>query len=203
MGDEPKSDFLAAEEIKKILHGRQRPEQERIIRWVSESLELAGAAPSLRPEPTTAAARHSPSEPVVGHHHDTRAVARDMRSFVQEKHPKNDVQFVAVAAYFHRFIAPTDERKDSITSADLQDAARLAPRAVFKNPSTTLNNAVQQGYMDRAGRGAYRLNAVGENLVSMTLPGAASGGRGGANTKLRKPSPASRRRIASKRGASG
>lgn len=37
----PKSDFLAAEEIKGILHGRERPEQERIIRWVNESLNLA------------------------------------------------------------------------------------------------------------------------------------------------------------------
>jgi hypothetical protein len=37
MTDEAKSDFLAAEEIKKILHGRPKAEQERIVRWVSES----------------------------------------------------------------------------------------------------------------------------------------------------------------------
>jgi hypothetical protein len=35
-----KSDFMAAEEIKAILNGRDKNEQERIIRWVSESLGL-------------------------------------------------------------------------------------------------------------------------------------------------------------------
>src|SRR5438093_10115480 len=35
-----KSDFMAAEEIKAILQGREKAEQERIIRWVTESLSL-------------------------------------------------------------------------------------------------------------------------------------------------------------------
>src|ERR1019366_321043 len=35
-----KSDFIAAEEIKGILHDRQKAEQERIMRWVNESLGL-------------------------------------------------------------------------------------------------------------------------------------------------------------------
>ena len=39
----------------------------------------------------------------------------------------------------------------------------------------TLNNAVNQGYMDRVARGQYKVNAVGENLVSMTLPDAGGG----------------------------
>ncbi len=52
-----KSDFLAAEEIKGILDGREKTEQERIIRWVSESLDLAIGARSGR----------------TGHGHDTPA----------------------------------------------------------------------------------------------------------------------------------
>jgi hypothetical protein len=95
---------------------------------------------------------------------------------VQEKLPKSDIQFVAVVAYYYRFVSPEGDRKDAITSEDLQTAARLAQRAVFSAPSVTLNNSVQQGYMDRAARGTYRVNAVGENLVSMTLPGAGADG---------------------------
>jgi hypothetical protein len=33
------------------------------------------------------------------------------------------------------------------------------------------NNALNQGYFDRAERGEFKLNAVGENLVAMALPG--------------------------------
>lgn len=178
MADDPKSDFLAAEEIKKILHGREKAEQERIVRWVSESLELSGGAVKPKPEHS-----HSGLHIPIGSTEETRKPdgqhnVKDIRSFVQEKKPKNDVQFVALAAYYYRFVAPPADRKDIITTADLQNAARLAPRAVFKAPSTTLNNAVQQGYMDSAGRGTYRLNAVGENLVSMTLPSAGANASG-------------------------
>ena len=177
----PKSDFLAAEDIKVILRGREKAEQERIVRWVSESLELSGAAVRPRPEhshttphPPQATESANPSQADTGR-------TKDIRSFVQQKQPKNDIQFVAVVAYYYRFVSPEGDRKDALTSEDLQTAARLAQRAVFKTPSVTLNNAVQQGYMDRAGRGAYRVNAVGENLVSMTLPGA--GGEGTSKKK--------------------
>lgn len=164
-----KSDFLAAEEIKGILNGREKTEQERIIRWVSESLELSISGRGARAHPPDAhAAVVVP--PTVGDA-DRSSRAKDMRSWVGEKQPKSDTQFAAVVAYFFRFIATDTERKDSITSEDLQTAARLAQWKVFKDPSVPLNNAIKQGYVDRVGRGTYRLNAVGENLVAMTLPG--------------------------------
>ncbi|MBX3229220.1 MAG: hypothetical protein KIT84_18640 [Labilithrix sp.] len=189
MSEDAKSDFMAAEEIKKILHGRQKAEQERIVRWVSESLELAGAAVKPKVEhahpgvhvPATLA--DTPSRP-----RDGEAGPKDFRSFFQEKQPKNDVQFVAVAAYYHRFMAPAADRKEAISSADLQDAARLAPWTVFAKPSKTLGNAVRQGYMNGSGRGTYRLNAVGENLVSMTLPGTATTGSTKGGRGKRRPS---------------
>lgn len=167
-----KSDFLAAEEIKGILRGRERGEQERIMRWVSESLEL----PVSHARPRLGAAGGLPeAHPQVGQvaSQDERPRPKDIRSFVAEKQPKSDIHFVTVVAYYHRFIAPEEARKEAITSDDLQAAARLAGHPVFKAPSVTLNNAVQQGYIDRPARGEYRLNAVGENLVAMTLPGAA------------------------------
>jgi len=40
------------------------------------------------------------------------------------------------------------------------------------NPTSTLNNALRSGYLDKGSkRGTFRINAVGENLVAMTLPG--------------------------------
>lgn len=186
-----KSDFLAAEEIKGILRGRDKGEQERIIRWVSESLDLT-IGPS-KAKPDHAPAHHPSPTPPVGsaptRHPASADRAKDIRSFVQEKQPKSDVQFVVVVAYYYSFMAPGSERKEAITSDDLQTAARLAQRSVFKTPSQPLNNSVGMGYMDRAGRGEYRLNAVGENLVAMTLPGTGTGGENGRRpAKKRKTS---------------
>lgn len=170
-----KSDFLVAEAMKEMLQGREKAEQERILRWVSESLDLS-ISPSRPTREHTQHLSHppmsQPNEPAPSHSTGTGLMAKDIRSFVQEKQPKSDVQFVAVIAYYYQFIVPEVDRKAAITSDDLQTAARQAQYPVFKTPSITLNNAVQQGYVDRAARGAYRLNAVGENLVAMTLPGA-------------------------------
>jgi len=49
-----------------------------------------------------------------------------------------------------------------------------------------LNNAVALGYLDRAGRGEFKLNAVGENLVAMTLPGSGADANGGKPRRSRR-----------------
>jgi hypothetical protein len=185
-------DFEAAQEIKTILDGRDTIEQERILRWVGESLGLAPAPPGgVAPPP--AAADAAPSKHAV---HPTAAPQRprDIKTFVDEKQPKSDQQFAAVVAYFYRFETGEADRKDVITSADLQNGARHVGRARFKQPSVTLNNTVNQGYLDRVDRGSFKINAVGENLVAMALPGSADGG-----ISMRKPrskKPAKRQRKA-------
>jgi hypothetical protein len=171
-----KSDFMAAEEIKAILTGRDQTEQERIIRWVNESLgllalpkrgDMAGVLPSSLPPVSAKTGVETSSAPA-------HSVKKDIRSFVDEKQPKNDVQFAVVAAYFYRFAATESERKDTITSHDLDNAARQARGYGFKKSVQTLSNARNLGYFDSAGRGEFKLNAVGENLVAMTLPGTAA-----------------------------
>jgi hypothetical protein len=168
-----KSDFMAAEEIKAILSGRDQTEQERIIRWVNESLGLSAASTVIANTALpSATAPQVPSVPSVKtHSHPTTAEKKDIRSFVDEKKPKNDVQFAAVAAYFYRFSAPEVERKDTIIAKDLDNAGRQARGYAFKKSLQTLSNARTLGYFDSAGRGEFKLNAVGENLVAMALPG--------------------------------
>lgn len=192
---ERKSDFMAAEEIKAILTGREVAEQERIIRWVGESLGLSlhlrHKATHTHPEETGPESAGDVDETST----DLPAAAgrpKDIRSFVQEKQPKSDVQFAAAVAYYHRFIAVS--RKDAITTEDLQEGARHSSRAVFKTPSVTLNNAVQQGYLDRGARGEYRLNAVGENLIAMTLPGASDPAKAKSGTRTRAASSGAKRK---------
>jgi hypothetical protein len=184
-----KSDFKAAEEIKSILHGREKNEQERIMRWVSESIGIA-TVPTIAAQVTSPPASSTtlPSQPVVG------GQRKDIKSFVTTKAPQSDVQFAAVVAYFHRFEAPQGERKEVIVPNDLQDAGRQARGFGFKKPLATLNNAVALGYFDRAGRGEFKLNAVGENLVAMVLPGTDSSGKQVARRKTKRSTKARSKR---------
>ena len=187
-----KSDFMAAEELKAILQGRDKTEQERIIRWVAESLGLPGTPqPATSLAPTAASGSAAPAPPLGPPVSGGRS--KDIKTFVGEKNPKSDIQFAAVAAYFYRFEAAPADRKDAITAKDLQESGRQARGCGFTKPIATLSNALKQGYFDRAGRGEFRLNAVGENLVAMTLPG---GGVEVAGT----PRSRSRRKQRNKRG---
>jgi hypothetical protein len=94
-----------------------------------------------------------------------------IRDFVNSKSPTKDTHFVATVAYYYQFLAPDGERKDFISSADLQEACRLVSRKRLTHPGQTLRNAHTGGLMDKGSAlGQYTLSTVGENLVAMTLP---------------------------------
>jgi len=139
-------------------------DQQRILRWAIEKLGVSvsvGTGYTLSthqtPSPSVAVAA-----PVGG---------KDIKTFMAEKKPRNDVQFAAAAAYYYRFEAPVSERKEAINQADLQEATRKAGRERFANPLKTLSNAHTLGMLDKGGeKGTYAINSVGENLVAMTLP---------------------------------
>ena len=102
----------------------------------------------------------------------------DMRTFFQEKKPSSDIEATAVVAYYYKYLASPDRRKDAIDSATLQDAFRLAGRPLPSKTAYTLANARGAGYLDATGEtGLYRLNPVGFNLVEHTL------GKGQIKTK--------------------
>src|SRR5574341_693062 len=172
----PASDFDAAKAIVEQLKGIEKERQHRILRWVAESLDLSlhvklpGTHESHATPDRSTTAEASIQMPTVDARHQTG----DIKSFVEAKKPKSDMQFAAVVAYYYRFETRPEEKRETITAEVLQDAARLAGRDRLKKPHLTLNNAKNQGYLDSAGRGAFRINSVGENLVAMTLPG--SGG---------------------------
>ncbi|OLC32831.1 MAG: hypothetical protein AUH28_11710 [Acidobacteria bacterium 13_1_40CM_56_16] len=164
-----KNDFDIAKNLFAQLDGLDTDRQHRILRWVAESL---GIALHVKNPSSPATIVESPSgdiggtaPPVAGEYRVT-----DIKSFVDSKNPKSDVQFAAVVTYYYRFEAPHVARKETITSEILQDSTRLTGRKRLAKPLKTLNNAKTLGYLDSAGRGAFRINTVGENLVAMTLP---------------------------------
>lgn len=195
------NDFDAAKAISDLLKDMEKERQQRVLRWVAESLDIAlhvrtgaqheGVGSSATAE--VIAPTSPPAYPFAGE-------VVDIKRFVESKDPKSDVQFATTVAYYYRFEAPVDERQDAISAEILQNAARLAGRARFGNPLATLNNAKKQGYLDAVDRGSFRINSVGENLVAMTLPGSAISAKPKGKTKTRakpkaKPKPTNRPKV--------
>lgn len=157
-------DFEAVRAVVEALKPFAADDQRRILRWAQEKLGLtsfAGSVPTVSAAATALSAEERPVPP---------GRSRDIRSFLDGKKPSNDVQFAAAVAYYHAFEAA--EHKLEISPSDLLEAARLSGRFRLKRPITTLHNAVQRGYLDKGGgRGSFRINTVGENLVAMAMPG--------------------------------
>lgn len=141
-------------------------ERGRIIRWACEKL---GAKDVISNLPEVKDIQRLNTENNVGL--QKQRYSTDIKSFVLEKKPVNDAQFVAVISYYYKFEAPDEIKKDSIVSDDLNEAARLADWTRFTKPANTLNNVYSKsGFLDKVEYGKYKLNTVGENLVAMVLP---------------------------------
>lgn len=164
--DKKPDDLGAVRTIREALEGFSPDEQERILRWARESLGLGTAAThagaSLPPKGEQRSAAS-----VSGH------ILKDVKTFVDEKAPRSDVQLAATIAYYYGFEALEKDRRDEIDATFLRDACRLAGRpGALTHPLKTLNNAHARGLLDRgSARGMFSINSVGENLVGMTLPG--------------------------------
>src|SRR5581483_5086786 len=142
---DPKDDLAAVRTIAEALTGFDPKEQERILRWVREKVGLTVAPPD------TSLPTGSPLVVSMTGHGAPTSSATDLKSFFLDKKPKNDVQFAATVAYYYRFVAPTEHRKDEITANDLQEACRLVGRERFSVPGQTLRNAHNLGLLNKGG----------------------------------------------------
>lgn len=157
-------DLDAVRTIVGALEGFDAKDKQRILRWAQEKLGLAQQSP---PSSSSTATGAPPPTTPAG---EFSGQGSDIKSFVDKKSPSSDTQFAATVAYYYRFEAPAQLRKESIISEDLQEASRQVGRARLAKPAQTLVNAHGQGLLDRGERGAYSINTVGENLVAMALP---------------------------------
>jgi len=164
-------DFDVAKKISELLRHLEGPRQDRILRWVSESLGLEVRDKRQRAGTTEGGDTVRQPDLSDATRQEGSRSETDIRTFVERKKPKSDMQFAAAVAFYYRFEASPSERRESITSEVLQEATRLVGRKRLAKPNMTLVNAKNQGYLDKLGKGEFRINSVGENLVAMTLPG--------------------------------
>jgi hypothetical protein len=162
-----KSDDLeAVRSVADTLQPFANDDRERIIRWAREKLGMTAIVASTAAPRADVAVDSVRGATAVGNQG-----AVDIKKFVNEKAPRSDVHFAATVAYYHQFKAPEIQRKGSITKEDLVEACRQVDRKRPKVPAQVLVNAYHDGLFDRGGKGHYKLNSVGENLVAMALPG--------------------------------
>lgn len=155
-------DFDVAKTIVQALDPFDNKEKEKIIRWVCERLGISQQT----------LVKSIPQQEVIVQttQHQT-GTGKDIKSFLAEKSPKSDNQLAAAVAYYFMFEAPVNERKTGIKADDLQNACRLGGLSRLKRPDQTLINAHNVGVLDKGTeKGTYSINAVGENLVAMTMP---------------------------------
>ena len=142
--------------------------RERVIGFVFHRLgvswsgaPLSGASGRSRTEPTTVSLPLSRSgEPRPS----------DIRSLREQKRPRSAIEMATLVAYYLENLAPLGERKSEFSGSDL---VRYFKQAAFPLPKSSLMTLVHTrnaGYIDGAGRGLYRINPVGHNLVAHALP---------------------------------
>ncbi len=166
-------------------------DRERIIRWAREKLGMTGSVVPAVPQRIDVGADSARDAAAAG----SQGIV-DIKKFVNDRAPRSDVHFAATVAYYHQFKAPENQRKDSITKEDLVEACRQVDRKRPKVPAQVLVNAYHDGLFDRGGKGHYKLNSVGENLVAMALPGESE-----AAKSTRRPKASGRKGIGKKKGA--
>lgn len=111
---------------------------------------------STKPPPVTPPAQHPP--------------ASNVRSLKEEKDPKTAQEMACVVAYYLESLAPPNEKKSDLNKADLDKYFKQAKYPLPSRVSQVLVDAKAAGYLDSAGRGKYKLNPVGHNLVVHSLP---------------------------------
>lgn len=140
----------------------------RILQYATQHLGIsASTATNLTP---SCAERAEPSNSAIQSPVNPQPKVVDIRALRDEKQPKTDIHMAAVVAYYLAELAPDEDRKDTIAAADISKYFKHAGHPLPKVPRFTLQNARNAGYFDSAGSGAFKLNAVGHNLVAHGLP---------------------------------
>ncbi len=94
-----------------------------------------------------------------------------IKDFYQQKHPSSDIQAATLVAFFYSEMAEQQERSAFIDADLLEKGFKACGHTIPENPSQTLRNAKNYGYLDSAGEaGKFKLTPTGYNLVAHSLP---------------------------------
>ena len=160
------TEIEALNSITPVLDALEPDSRTKVMIFLMGRLGTVGTLPTPAPGP----ADQNGSEKVA--REKAKAKVTDIRELRAEKSPKSDVEMATIVAFYLQEEAPPAEHKDTLNKSDVEKYFKQAGHKLPERAEFTLNNAKNAGYLDLVGKGKYRLNPVGYNLVAHNLPGA-------------------------------
>jgi hypothetical protein len=140
--------------------------RQSVIDYVLKRLNLAGIGANL----TTRGALIERIDASIEAERPRVEQPTHIKTLKDEKKPKSAIEMAVLVAYFLSHLAPHSDRKDTISTKDIDTYFKIAGYKLPSRPEFTLGNARNAGYLDSAGRGQYKLNPVGYNLAVHSMP---------------------------------
>jgi hypothetical protein len=164
----------AIDQILEALGSFEERDQRTILSTVCAHLQMypVANAPGAKAEvlrtdtpPTATTQSNSHQLPAPKTRHNV-----DIRTLKDQKKPRSARQMACLVAYYLQEEAPEDERKQAITTADVDKYFKQAGFKLPEKLEQLLADSKRSGYFESASRGAYKLTRVGYNLITHTLP---------------------------------
>ena len=159
-------ELAALSAIMNALQGLDGESIQRVLDYVFSRLSIAAPRGGTHMSLATAGTQSPVEAPVEG----APRKRLNIRDLAAEKRPESSNQMAALVAYYLSEVADEDERKRAINSEDIGKYFKQAGFRLPRAQRSALPNAAAAGYFDAVGRGQYKLNAVGYNLVAHGLP---------------------------------
>jgi hypothetical protein len=166
----------AIDQVITALGAFKAADQQTILKAAYAHLNIsgpAGAAPSEKKlEEVIPVQRTTALPPRAG---EGEYDGMDIKSFKERKNPSSARQMACVVAYFLAEIATGDERKEIITTEDIERYFKQGRYALPTKLEQLLIDCRAAGYFESPARGEYKLTRVGHNLVAHQLPAKGKG----------------------------
>jgi hypothetical protein len=162
----------AIDQIIEALTPFEEKDRRAIVNTVCLHLQIDSGAAVRRELPHGALTREGPArEPSPqGSPRTGSEQSLDIKALKAEKNPQSARQMACLVAFYLHEHAPQSERKQTITTADLEKYFKQAGYKLPKKLEQLLIDSKHAGYFDSPKRGEYQLTRVGYNLVAHSLP---------------------------------
>ncbi len=166
----------AIDQVITALGAFKAADQQTILRAVYTHLNIsgpAGAAPAGRTHEEPA--REERAAALPSRAGEGEFAGMDIKTFKELKNPSSARQMACVVAYYLAEIATGDERKEVVTTGDIEKYFKQGRYALPNKLEQLLIDSRGAGYFESPSRGEYKLTRVGHNLVAHQLPAKGKG----------------------------
>jgi hypothetical protein len=166
----------AIDQVVTALGAFKSADQQTILRAVYAHLNISGpgeVAPAPKREEEPAREERATAPPSRAGENEYNGM--DIKTFKERKSPSSARQMACVVAYYLAEVAKGDERKEVITSEDIEKYFKQGRFPLPSKLDQLLVDARGAGYFESSVRGQYKLTRVGHNLVAHQLPSKGKG----------------------------